>query len=146
MAGDERVNDNIVLTAMHTLFMRRANRLVDSIAADHPDWSAEDLYQRARKIVGAQLQAITFNEFLPALLGPHAPASSGNYDPELNPTVLNEFPTVFLRIGHSMLTNDFKHVQNNSQARRAARCRWNWLFSILQSSPPRPSSICSSKG
>jgi hypothetical protein len=115
VAGDNRVNDNIVLTAMHTLFMREHNRLVDVLSAEHRDWSAEALYQRARKIVGAQIQAITYNEFLPALLGPHAPAATGQYNPELNPTVLNEFPTVFLRIGHSMLTDDFKRVQNDGQ-------------------------------
>jgi len=115
VAGDGRVNDNIVLTAMHTLFMREHNRLVDALTTANPQWSAEDVFQRARKIVGAQLQVITFNEFLPALLGPHAPATTGQYKPELKPAVLNEFPTVFLRIGHSMLTNDFKRVQNDGQ-------------------------------
>ena len=115
VAGDGRVNDNIVLTAMHTLFMREHNRLVDELVASNPSWSPEELYQRARKIVGAQMQAITFNEFLPALLGPHAPVAAGSYDPALNPAVFNEFPTVFLRIGHSMLTNDFKRVENDGQ-------------------------------
>jgi hypothetical protein len=115
IAGDGRVNDNIPLTAMHTLFMREHNRLVDVFAAEHPDWSPEELYQRARKVVGAELQAITFNEFLPALMGPHAPAPSGTYDPEINPTINNEFPAVFLRIGHSMLTSHFQRVQNDGQ-------------------------------
>jgi peroxidase len=115
VAGDSRVNDNVVLTAMHTLFMREHNRLVDVISNSHPDWSAEELYQRARKIVGAELQSITFNEFLPALLGPNAPPAVGNYDPNLNPAIFNEFPTVFLRIGHSMLTNDFKRATNDGQ-------------------------------
>ncbi len=115
VAGDSRLNDNVVLTAMHTLFMREHNRLVDELAAGHPDWPTEQLYQRARKIVGAELQVITFHEFLPALLGPHAPVASGNYDPSLNPAVLNEVPVVFLRVGHSMLTNDFKRVQNDGQ-------------------------------
>jgi hypothetical protein len=109
------VNDNIALTAMQTLFMREHNRLVDQLMVAHPDWPAEDLYQRARKFVGAELQALTFNEFLPALLGPDAPARTGHYDPNLNPSVVNEFPTVFLRIGHSMLTNDFKRVENDGQ-------------------------------
>jgi hypothetical protein len=113
VAGDSRVNDNIVLTAMHTLFMREHNRLVDVLVADHPDWTSEQLFQRARKTVGAELQAITFNEFLPALLGPYAPAATGDYDPDVNPAVLNEFPVVFLRIGHSMLPNEFKRVQNS---------------------------------
>jgi hypothetical protein len=115
VAGDSRANDNIVLTAMHTLFMREHNRLVDVFAAANPHWSAEDLYQHARKTVGAEIQAITFNEFLPAVLGPYAPAPTGQYDPNLDPSVFNEFPTVFLRVGHSMLPSAFQRVQNDGQ-------------------------------
>lgn len=115
VAGDGRVNDNIVLTAMHTLFMREHNRLVDELATAHPTWNSEALFQRARKFVGAQMQAITFNEFLPALLGPHAPASTGVYDSSVDATIVNEFPAVFLRIGHSMLTDDFKRVENDGR-------------------------------
>ncbi len=116
VAGDDRVNDNIILTSLHTVFMREHNRLVDELTAAHPSWSSEELFQRARKIVGAQLQAITYNEFLPALMGRHAPAKQGAYDAAMNPTVLNEFPTVFLRLGHSMLANEFQRVLNNGQA------------------------------
>jgi peroxidase len=115
VAGDSRVNDNVVLTALHTVFMREHNRLVDELTAAHPDWTADQLYQRARKIVGAQLQAITYNEFLPALVGPFAPLPSGTYDPTIDPTVLNEFPAVFLRLGHSMLPNEFLRVTNSGQ-------------------------------
>jgi hypothetical protein len=95
--------------------MREHNRLVDELSVHHPGWSDEDLYQRARKFVGAQLQAITYNEFLPAVLGPLAPRRDGRYDPNLNPAAINEFAAVFLRVGHSMLTNDFKRVQNDGQ-------------------------------
>jgi len=77
VAGDDRVNDNVPLTALHTVFMREHNRLVDAYAAQHPDWSSEELYQHARRTVGAQLQAITYNEYLPALLGPAAPSPTG---------------------------------------------------------------------
>src|SRR5262245_8745192 len=42
VAGDDRVNDNTVLTAMQTLFMREHNRLVDQLTIAHPGWSAED--------------------------------------------------------------------------------------------------------
>jgi hypothetical protein len=115
VAGDSRVNDTIVLTVMQTLFMREHNRLVDQLAASHPQWSHDALYQRARKIVGAQLQAVTYNEFLPALLGPHSPARTGTYHTDVDPTILNEFPTVFLRVGHSMLTNELKRLDNHGQ-------------------------------
>lgn len=113
VAGDGRVNDNVVLSSIHTVFLREHNRLVDELAIAHPDWDDEQLYQRARKFVGAQLQAITYNEFLPALLGPTAPALRGTYDPDVNAGVLNEFATTFLRLGHSMLTPDFKRVEDN---------------------------------
>jgi peroxidase len=74
VSGDDRVNDNVPLTALHTLFVREHNRLVDVYSARHPTWWSEKLYQHARKTVGAELQAITFNEYLPALLGPAAPS------------------------------------------------------------------------
>ena len=117
VAGDDRVNDNIPLTSLHTLFMREHNRLVDVYSAQHPTWSSEELYQRARKTVGAQLQVITFHEYLPALLGPNAPSpTSSQYDPDVNPAVFNEFAAVFERVGHSMLTPSFLRIQNDGQA------------------------------
>jgi hypothetical protein len=115
VAGDNRVNDNIVLTCIQAVFMREHNRLVDELAITNPTWSSNELYERARKIVGAELQAITFNEFLPALLGPYAPAAKGHYDPTIEPVVFNEFAAVFLRVGHSMLTNNFQRVLNDGQ-------------------------------
>ena len=38
------------------------------------------IYQRARKIVGALMQVITYNEFLPALLGTNAIPPYAGYD------------------------------------------------------------------
>jgi hypothetical protein len=63
LAGDVRANEQIALTAMHTLFMREHNRLADELKADNPAWGDEDLYQRARKIVGAEMQVITGSVF-----------------------------------------------------------------------------------
>ena len=72
LAGDVRVNEQIGLISMHTLFMREHNRLAGIIAEQDPTLSGDEIYQLARKIVGAQIQAITFNGFLPLLLGPDA--------------------------------------------------------------------------
>ena len=69
LAGDVRANENALLTTLHTVFVREHNRLVDVIAAQQPGLSDEQQYQLARKIVGAEVQAITYREFLPALLG-----------------------------------------------------------------------------
>lgn len=113
VAGDVRANEQIGLTAMHTLFVREHNRLVDELAAAHPSWTDEQFYQRARKIVGAQMQVITYNEFLPALMGPWAPGLTQNYDPDLNATIANEFSTAMYRLGHTMLSSTLARVQND---------------------------------
>jgi hypothetical protein len=117
-AGDVRANENVALASLHTLFMREHNRLVDELSAAEPTWTNEQLYQRARKIVGAQLQVIAFQEFLPALLGPYAPSPNGVYDPSIDPTITNEFATLFLRVGHSMLAPQFRRIQNDGMPDR----------------------------
>ena len=104
LAGDVRANEQIALTAMHTLFVREHNRLCDEIFGENPDFTDEDIYQYARKIIGAQMQIITYNEFLPFLLGPDALPPYEGYNPEVNPGIANEFAAAAFRFGHSMLS------------------------------------------
>jgi hypothetical protein len=104
LAGDVRANEQIALTAMHTLFVREHNRLCDEIAGENPDFTDEDIYQWARKIVGAQMQVITYNEFLPVLLGPDAIPDYESYNQDVNPGIANELSTAAFRFGHSMLS------------------------------------------
>jgi peroxidase len=108
LAGDVRANEQIALTAVHTLFVREHNRLCGEIAADpsilNANLTDEQIYQRARKIVGAQLQVITYREFLPLLLGRDALPPYLGYVPDVNPGIANEFSTVAYRFGHSMLS------------------------------------------
>jgi hypothetical protein len=108
LAGDVRANEQVGLTAMHTLFVREHNRLAARIVQVFPHASDEQIYQLARKIVGAELQIITYNEFLPALLGPSAPSLSdyAGWDPLVDPSIANEFSTALFRVGHTMLSPD----------------------------------------
>ena len=106
VAGDLRVNEQVGLIAMHTLFVREHNRLADLIAEQHPDLSGEEIYQAARKMVGAYIQAITFNEFLPLLLGPNAMGPYAGYDPDVDPTIASEFSAAAYRVGHTLLSPD----------------------------------------
>lgn len=110
VGGDIRANEQTGLTALHTLFLREHNRLADRLAttnAGDASWDDERLYQTARSIVSAEIQAITYNEFLPALLGSHAPtAADYTYSPFTNATIATEFSTAVFRLGHSMLNED----------------------------------------
>ena len=107
LAGDVRVNEQSGLTALQTLFVREHNRLASEIAAKDPDLSGEMIYQQARRMVVAFLQAITYREYLPALLGRKAISRYKRYkgyDPSVNARIANNFSTAAYRFGHSMLS------------------------------------------
>ena len=61
----------------------------------------EDFPQLARKLVGAELQQITYQEYLPVVLGEEAlgdlVAKDTEYDQNVDPSILNEFATVAFR-------------------------------------------------
>lgn len=112
LAGDERANEQVGLTAMHTLFVREHNRIAAALAADGMT-DDEEIYQRARKIVGAQMQVITYNEFLPALLGPDALPAYTGYRADVDASIANEFATAAYRIGHTMIGPALLRMDNH---------------------------------
>jgi hypothetical protein len=112
-AGDVRANENIELTALQTLFVRNHNRIAAELQAEHPTWTDEQLYQEARKINIATEQMITYNNYLPDLLGPNAMPAYTGYDPTVDPSIATEFSTVAFRFGHSLLSNQIQRQDNN---------------------------------
>ena len=53
---------------MHALWVREHNRIVKLLHLLNPNNDDETLYQGGRRIVGAMIQHITYNEWLPALI------------------------------------------------------------------------------
>ncbi|MFM8290913.1 MAG: peroxidase family protein [Planctomycetia bacterium] len=123
LAGDVRANENPELMALHTLFVREHNRIAAEAARRNPALTDEQLYQHARRIVVAELQKITYDEFLPALLGPARPGADGlqpyrGYRADVNPGIATEFSTVAFRVGHSMLGDDIEFLAGDGAAVR----------------------------
>ena len=115
MAGDVRSNENIGLASMHTLWVREHNRLADELAQQHPKWSDEQVYQEARKTNVAQMQAITYNEFLPELLGDKGLPKYTGYKSNVNPEIDNAFATAAFRLGHTMLSSNLLRLDESGQ-------------------------------
>ena len=108
LAGDVRANENCLLTSLHTLLAREHNRLCDIYLSCNPAWFGDDekVYQKARSYVIGLMQHITYDEFLPKLLGP-IPEYKG-YDSETNPGICQEFAHAAYRFGHSMVSSNIK--------------------------------------
>ena len=124
-AVDVRANENPELLALQTLFVREHNRLASVAAKAHPEWSDEQIYQYARRVVISEIQKISYDEFLPALLGAAKSGANGiapysGYRPDVNAGLATEFSTAAYRIGHSMLGTDIEFLDNdgNEIARR----------------------------
>lgn len=110
VAGDVRANENALLTAMHTLFVREHNRLCEVIKTENPSWNDEQIYQRARKIVGAEIEAIVYEEWLPTM-GVNLGAYTG-YDPVMEPGIMNVFSVAAYRYGHSVINSKIIRMNN----------------------------------
>ncbi|MBI1346773.1 hypothetical protein GC163_10850 [bacterium] len=113
LAGDVRSNENVMLTSLHTLFVREHNRVAQLLALQDPDATDEVIYQLARKIVGAEIQAITYREWLPALMGKRAPdIRKISFDPNVDAGVTTEFSTALFRVGHTLLSSNLPLAEN----------------------------------
>ncbi|XP_071090339.1 salivary peroxidase/catechol oxidase-like [Haliotis cracherodii] len=114
LAGDHRVNENPTLQSMHTIFMREHNRIAKKLKERNCHWSDEITFQEARKIVGAIIQKITYDEYLPIIMGQQAMTKYGLpigswstyakvYNTTTDASIRNAFATAAFRMGHSMI-------------------------------------------
>ncbi|XP_059616310.1 uncharacterized protein LOC132261488 [Phlebotomus argentipes] len=125
IAGDGRASEQPALTVIHTIFLREHNRIVEGLRGVNPHWSGDQLFEHARRILIAQNQHITYNEFLPRILSWNAVNLYGlkllpqgyykDYNPTCNPAIVTEFAAAAFRIGHSLLRPHIPRLSPNHQ-------------------------------
>ncbi|XP_024253401.1 myeloperoxidase [Oncorhynchus tshawytscha] len=117
IAGDARVDENIALTSIHTMFMREHNRLARALSRLNPQWDAETLYQEARKIMGAYTQLFVFRDYLPHIVGPDAMARQlgryPGYNENIDPSIANVFATAAYRFAHLAIQPILSRLDSN---------------------------------
>lgn len=132
VCGDIRANENLGLTSMHSLWVREHNYWAGLICKCNPCLCDEEIYQKAKVIVEAELQNITYHEFLPFLLGCNAISCYRGYNINVNPQISNEFSTAAYRMGHTLVSNiiprldyDWKTMYcGNLELKDAFFCPW----------------------
>ncbi|XP_027696149.1 peroxidasin homolog isoform X2 [Vombatus ursinus] len=106
LAGDHRANEQLGLTSMHTLWFREHNRIATELLKLNPHWDGDTIYYETRKIVGAEIQHITYNHWLPKIFGEVGMKMLGEYkgyDPSVNSGIFNAFATAAFRFGHTLI-------------------------------------------
>ncbi|KRZ10279.1 Peroxidase mlt-7 [Trichinella zimbabwensis] len=126
--GDNRASIFIALVGVHTVFLREHNRIAEHFLAMNPSWSVERVFQETRKLIGAMIQAITYKEWLPKILGIRYNSLMGNYtgyNSNVNPSIINEFTTAAMRFGHGMITEFYERVDEHGKSIPHAKLRFD---------------------
>jgi peroxidase len=89
----------------------------------NPSWDDEYLYQEARRLSIAELQFITYGEYLDLIFGPtlmkyysldvRHPGYS-YYEKHTDPTTWNDYAAAACRFGHSQINNFFSLIGNHA--------------------------------
>lgn len=121
-AGDSRVNVQANLVALHGVFLRHHNNVARILAQLNPQWNDETLYQETRRIVAAQIQHITYSEFLPLLLSNSVmdryklkPTPNGHiasYDQNTNAQIISAFATAAYRL-HTLIPGKIQFMASD---------------------------------
>jgi hypothetical protein len=110
LIGDERNDENVIISQMHLAFLRFHNRVVDHIGPQGP---AAKLFEEAQRLVRWHYQYIIVNQYLPASLdkavykqvkkdGPTV------FHPSPSPKIPREFQISAFRFGHSQIRPGYK--------------------------------------
>lgn len=113
VAGDVRANEQPLLVALHTLFVREHNRLCGELKLQHRDWTDEELFQHARRINTGLIQAIVYEEWLPSM-GIAIPPYLG-YDPAVHPGIMNVFSAAAFRLGHTLVNSNIVRMDEHGK-------------------------------
>ena len=118
VSGDNRVNVQPGLIALHTIWSREHNLICDELRQQPGNENMDDetLFQHARSLARAKWQKIVWNEFLPTVIGLAEFDQLGDYrgyNASIRVGIFNEFGTAAFRFGHSQVGNIMPRLDEN---------------------------------
>jgi len=115
--------------------MREHNRIAKELGRLLPAKLQQDelIYQETRRLVGAQMQNIVYGEYLPTILGAKYMKKYGllveefsEYNPGVQPDIINSFAAAAFRFGHSMVNSMFMLVSQRKPRNTEKTVTWFW--------------------
>lgn len=116
VAGDTRAIEHVSLIGIHTFWVREHNRIADALSALNPQWDEERVFLDARNILIAEIQQVTYTNYLPALFGEQFDTLIGEYtgyDEDVDASIPNAFASAAYRFGHSQVQPAFERLGSN---------------------------------
>jgi hypothetical protein len=96
--------------------MREHNFWTDFFSSGDPTLDDDGIYFRARAVVCAEIQKITYKDFLPGLIGKNTLPTYAGYNENVDPSIANVFASAAFRFGHSLLTTTVSRLDSNNQS------------------------------
>ncbi|XP_016664411.1 peroxidase-like [Acyrthosiphon pisum] len=118
LAGDVNVNQNLGIALLQNLMLRFHNYIANQLQIAHPLWTDETIYQETRRIVAAVTQIITYDNFLPIILGEkymneYGLNSETKYDPTIMRSMAQEMTSGALRLLHNIIPAKLNYMNEN---------------------------------
>jgi len=123
VAGDDRINVMPGLAVIHNVFLMEHNRIATEFQRLTGSNNDELIFQETRRVMIALLQSITYQEYLPILLGQNTMREYGlnlpaqgysQYNRATDATAINSFATAAYRFGHSMVAGIVRLISGNN--------------------------------
>lgn len=115
LAADSRANVNPYMIVQYTIFLRSHNRIASALKRLHETWTDDELFHAAKQINRAVYQKISYEEWLPWVVGQtralqirnpgHDEADDGRGQARVL-GVSNEFATAAIRFYNTMMPGD----------------------------------------
>uniref|UniRef100_A0A0N5BZJ5 peroxidase n=1 Tax=Strongyloides papillosus TaxID=174720 RepID=A0A0N5BZJ5_STREA len=151
---EEEDSLNKISFMMVNLWQKQHNKIADKLGEINKHWDDDIIFQEARRIVIGQIQFITFNEYLPILIGretvnyyklsttkyvDNEVTNEEFYDLNIEPNTFNSFATAVGNFYLTIISNSGKSNYFNPESHTLlSKNAENLIVDLLESTISRP--------